>query len=415
MATSSMASPRTTTRSSAVTPAATDFQRDLDRLDREIAGLAGEGAGPVAPRHAAIRLVSLQYQRATLRGSWAELRLVGESLGGLLARLGPLPDVCLLQGTLDLTMHRLGAVRATLQRSPALAESWHGRALAADVLVQEGRLDDALRLYEAVVRESPTWENLARLAHVHAALGDSEMADRLYADAEEEITAKEMRAYAWVEVMRGELDLAGGAYDQAGAHYERAIAAYSGHWLVDAHMAELLAVLGQGDRTLARQAVALYEEVVTRTPRPELVQALGDAYGQIGRLDDARACHDRALAGYLDSAQRGEVHYLHHLAGFYAEVRQDGPEAVRWAEADFALRPSAHAEATLAWAEYRAGRLDDALRHIQHALATGANGTHVLRQSAAIHRACIDHVTVTEHASLADRIGPAVVNGHAHP
>jgi tetratricopeptide (TPR) repeat protein len=320
----------------------TDFQRDLDRLDREIAGLAAAGAGHVASRHDAIRLVSLQYRRATLLGSWDELRLVGESLGALVGRLGLLPDLCLLQGMLALTMHRLATVRAVLERSPALAGSWHGRALEADVLVQEGRHDDARRIYESVVQDAPAWENLARLAHVHAALGDAEHADRLYAEAEEELTAKEMRAYAWVEAMRGELDLAAGLFDQAGTHYERAGAAYSGWWLVDAHMAGLLAVLGQADRTLACQAVALYEDVVARVPRPELLQALGDAYALAGRADEARACHDRALAACLDSARRGEIHYLHHLA----ELDADGPEAVRWAkavrwaEADFALRPS---------------------------------------------------------------------------
>src|SRR5688572_2273484 len=92
----------------------TDFQRDLNRLDGEIARLSGEAtgesAGATVSRHDTLRLVSLQYRRATLLGSWNELRLVGGSLGALVGRLGPLPDLCLLQGLLDLTMHRLGEV-----------------------------------------------------------------------------------------------------------------------------------------------------------------------------------------------------------------------------------------------------------------------------------------------------------------
>src|SRR5262245_39871119 len=97
--------------------AATDFLRDLNRLDREIAGLAGAGLAGVglagagadraASQHDTIRLVSLQYRRATLLGSWDALRLVSASLDGLVGRLGALPDLCLLQGMLALTMHRL--------------------------------------------------------------------------------------------------------------------------------------------------------------------------------------------------------------------------------------------------------------------------------------------------------------------
>jgi len=239
---------------------------------------------------------------------------------------------------------------------------------------------------------------------------DRATADRLYADAADEITAKEMRAYAWVAVMRGELGLSAGDHDLARAHYERASAAYSGYWLVDAHTAELLAALGQTE-----QAIALYLDVTARAPRPELIQALGDAYASAGRSDEARGCHDSALAGYLDSARRGEVHYLHHLAGFYAEVRRDGREAVRWAEADFALRPSAFTEAALAWAEYRNGRMAEALRHMRHALASVASNAHVLRQSSAIHQACGDHATAGEHARLAAQINPSIAAGHAHP
>src|SRR5215212_878443 len=164
-------------------PATTDFERDLGRLDHEIERLSRGGPSAAYSRHEAIRLVSLQYRRASLLGSWPDLKLVGESLDALVTRLGPQPDLCLLQGTLGLTLHRLDAVRAALHCSPALAGSWHGRALEADALVQDGRYDDARRVYEAVLLEARTWESLARLAHVHGVTGDCGMADRLYVQA----------------------------------------------------------------------------------------------------------------------------------------------------------------------------------------------------------------------------------------
>src|SRR4051794_21406562 len=115
MATSTLAGAQTAT---------TDFQRDLGHLDDEIERLSGGGPGASPSRHEAIRLVSLQYQRASLLGSWAALGSVQESICALLAQIGPQPDLCLLQGMLHLTLHRFGAVRAALQRSPVVAGSW---------------------------------------------------------------------------------------------------------------------------------------------------------------------------------------------------------------------------------------------------------------------------------------------------
>ena len=111
-------------------------------------------------------------------------------------------------------------------------------------------------------------------------MGDLDDADRLYAQAGEEITAKEMRSFAWVELQRGLLALGRGRTGDAGAHYERANRAYSGYWLVNEYNAELLGASGRFD-----EAVALYEKVLARAPRPEIQQALGDLYVFMGKPD----------------------------------------------------------------------------------------------------------------------------------
>src|SRR5262249_53241974 len=153
-------------------------------------------------------------------------------------------------------------------------------------------------------------------------LGEDDAADRHFEEAEDELTAKEMRHYAWLELQRGLLDLSRGRHAAAREHYERAERAYSGHWMVAEHRAELLAACGE-----CEAALALYERVVAEVPRPELLQALGELCAHMGRAERAEACFEQALAAYLDSAARGEVHYLHHLADFYADVREDGVQA----------------------------------------------------------------------------------------
>src|SRR5262249_19889619 len=161
-------------------------------------------------------------------------------------------------------------------------------------------------------------------------------------------------------------------YENAMGHYREAGKAYSGYWLVDEQLAELLGAQRKFD-----EAIALYRRVIAHAPRPEVHQALGDLLLFMGKSDQAKAGHDRAEAAYLESAQRGEVHYYHHLAGFYADVRQNGAEAVKWARKDAELRPHFVTQEGLAWALYRNGEFATALDAMKTALSSGVKDAHI--------------------------------------
>ena len=83
---------------------------------------------------------------------------------------------------------------------------------------------------------------------------------------------------------------------------------------------------------------------------------LGNCMRLTSEPDAARYWRERRYAGYLQSAQRGEVHYYHHLADYYSDVAKDGTEAVSWARADLQLRENFSTQAALAWAHYRNAR-----------------------------------------------------------
>jgi tetratricopeptide (TPR) repeat protein len=192
-------------------------------------------------------------------------------------------------------------------------------------------------------------------------------------------------------------------------HYLRADRAYSGYWFVKEHIAELLGAQRRFD-----EAVALYEKVIERAPKPELCQALGDLYAYMGKPDRAKPWHDKALAAYLDSAQRGEVHYFHHLAGFYADVREDGAEAVKWARKDFALRQGPAAHDALAWALYRDGRFTEALEEMDRALAAGVKDAHLFFHAAMIRLAAGRSAEGTRFLKLAAETNPRFDAFHVH-
>ena len=284
--------------------------------------------------------------------------------------------------------------------------------VGGDLALQDGRLDDAARGYQRALRGGRRWDRLARLGHLRHAGGDDVAADALYAEAEEDVSSKEMRTFAWLEVQRGRLAFARGRFAEALARYDHAARAYSGYWLVEAARAEALAAQGE-----SVAALDLYTRLAERTGSPAIAQALGELYTFLDKPSEARRWIDRAVGAYRASVEHGEVHALHHLAALYTDVIPDAAEAVRWAEKDLALRPgfpAAHDQ--MAWACLRAGRLTDARREIARALAGAAADAHVLSHAAAIALAAGD---ADEGGRLFDRA--AAINPffrttfHAHP
>ncbi|MGH8507991.1 MAG: hypothetical protein ACREVH_04655 [Gammaproteobacteria bacterium] len=360
--------------------APTDYEIELAKIENDI--LSIKASAPSASAERALTLVYLLYLKATLTGRYDDFNAAETETRNTIRTLGSSDELYLVMANLNYTFHRLDETAHDLDRLSSLAASPRAQVLRTNIDLQQGKYVDAKRGYESVIQARRTWDNLARLAYLESKIGDPLAADRLYGEAQDEITAKEMRSYAWVEVQRGLLDSRQGRYEEAWAHYRRADRAYSGYWLIEDHMAELL-----GAQRKYGEAIARYESVVTRAPRPEFQQAIGDLYALMGQPEQARPWHDKALAAYLASARRGEVHYFHHLAWFYADVREDGAEAVKWARRDLDLRRNYATREALAWALYRAGRIPESLAEIKRSLSAGVKDAHLFFHAAMIYLA----------------------------
>ncbi len=386
-----------------------DFARELARVDEKIAA-AGEGAlRPPTDTERVTTWLDAGYRRALLTGDLVALERVEPLIDAGIALVPHPGDLWLLKARLAFHLHRLADVARILDAVAPARDSAEGQTLLADLDFQHGRVGEAAARYEAVIEKHRSWAALAGLAWLHVGRGDAARADRLYAEAADELTAKEMRSFAWLELQRGVLDLAHGRHAEADAHYARAASAYSGWWLVDEHRAEALAA--QGD---LEGAAALYETIVADVPRPELHQALGQLYALMELPGRARSQFVRARAGYLDSVRRGGVHYFHHLADFYAEAMIDGARAVEWARRDLALRENVSTRAALGWALLRAGRADEAAEWMERALASDARDAHLCAQAAAVFGASGDAAKAERLGALALEINPRLARFHVH-
>lgn len=308
--------------------AASDYGQELARIDQEIVD-AGPG-----------RLVYLLYTRASLTADFSDFTRAEQEIERALSV--PADELLLFRATLNIKLHRLAAAKGDLRRLTDLAGSSYVRLLGADIALQEGRYEEARRTYEELLAARRTWDHLARVAYLRWKTGHPAQADALYAEAQEDLTAKEMRSFAWIELQRGLLDLDLRRYEDALAHYRRAERAYSGYWLIEEHIAEVLDLLGRTD-----EAVGIYERIIERTRNPEYVSALAslvarrDSGAGAALYREADELFEERFARYPEAAMG---HYIEHLIG----RKQGSPALLGLAERNHELRPNAESKLLLA-------------------------------------------------------------------
>src|SRR5215472_3423521 len=285
----------------------------MRRIADDIAALLG-----ASDPESLTRRLYRRYQKAAIAGDLAELAEVIAAIDDSLTALANPGDLHLLKAHAAFKLHKLADVAAALRSVPSVYDSDEGRLIRADLDFQRGDYLAAENGYAEVLSHERSWGALARLAHLRGKMGDPACADGLYEEAQDQLTAKEMRAYAWLAVQRGFLHFVGGRHGKARTHYRGADTAYPGYWLVEEHIAELLGAEGRYD-----EAAGILERVVSTVDRPDLDQAIGELYELAGHRELARHWEGRALSAYLQSAERGEVHYYHHLVDYYSDVAEN--------------------------------------------------------------------------------------------
>ena len=385
------------------------YAAEMQRIDEDIAKTDGAASSTPTDPERITRHIYRLYQKASISGDLAGLTAIERVIDDAVRFLANPGDLYLLKAHAAFKLHKLPEVDAALLAVPSVYESDEGRLIQADLDFQHGRYQAAESGYVEVLRHERSWGALARLAHLRGKMGDATGADHLYQEAEGQLTAKEMRAYAWLEVQRGFLDFARGRDGEAQLHYRRADAAYPGYWLVDEHIAELLGAEGKYD-----EAVAMYQSILSNGRRPELEQAIGELCELAGRSGPAAYWKERALTAYLQSVRRGEVHYYHHLVDYYSNVAEDGAEAVKWADKDLQLRENFATQAALAWAFYRDRRFNEAVHWIDRALATGVVDAQIYSRAGEIYSAAGNEVEGRDLRERALNLNPALGRFHLH-
>ncbi len=340
----------------------TAYQTEIAEIENKIAALR-EDLEITPDRHKAAELVYRLYQRSSLSGSFSDFKAVDSAIDKTLNIYGPSQELLLFQANLDFKLHRLAEAKAVLGALPSASHP-QVAVLQADLAFQEGRYQEALAGYKQLIENNRSWDNLARLAYYKAKTGHPADADRLYEEAGEMVSVKEMRAFAWLELQRGLLDLDYRRYKEALAHYTLADRAYSGYWLIEEHLAEALYLTGETDA-----AIALYRKVIDKTQNPEFISALASIL-YASDPETANTLYQQADELFARRYQLYPNAALGHFIEYMLGREQPDQRLLSFARRNHEIRPNAKAKFLLVRSFQKMQRPTEARELMQEILKT---------------------------------------------
>ena len=280
-----------------------------------------------------------------------------------------------MQGSLYLSQHRFAEAAAVAEKCRALRpEDSVNYGVLGDAQLELGNYDQAFDAFDQMMQLRPGAASYARVAYARELQGNLRGAlqsMQLAADASEGADAE---AIAWYHVQVGELYLKLEKPVDAMREFSTASTAFPGHPFAVVGYAKALEALGK-----RAEARALLEDLVRKSPTPDVHARFGDLLQAEGRDKDAQRHY--ALA---EAAWRSDAPEPKNLARFLADRGEKLDEAVLIAEAAVKVRHDIFTEDALAWVYFKVGRIEEARRAIRLALRTGTRDRDILRHAEAI-------------------------------
>lgn len=328
-------------------PKPTDYEKELAGIQNRISEIQDNESNSYHGQDSITTLVYFLYLKASVTGNYTDYKAVEETINRSLKQYGPSQRLYLARAHLNLKLHRLEAAKTDLDVLLHSTDSAQIKAVETDIALQEGQYEEALQGYEAIIKEKRTWDNLARLAYIRSKTGDAEDADALYREAQDLLSAKEMRDYAWLELQRGILDLEHKRYKEALYHYQHANKVYSGYWLIEEHIAKVLDLLGDTDK-----AIVIYKKIIERTNNPEFISTLAKF---IARSDPTKAegLYRQAETRFEQQFDLYPEAVLGHFITYLLDKKAIDPNLLKYALLNHQLRPNAESKFLLARAYSR--------------------------------------------------------------
>jgi tetratricopeptide (TPR) repeat protein len=350
------------------------LERRLSTLEARVAGNPDDDRSAVALADALLRQARVTGDATLPHRAERVLHAAVADTDSYLARR--------MLGATYLAQHRFVEALAAGESSRALRpdDSWN-YGVIGDAALELGRYDEAFAAFDRMAALKPSAASYARVAYARELGGDLPAALAAMQMAAESTSPQDAEAVAWSHVQVGLLHLQRGAIDDASRSFDRALFAFPGH---------PYALNGRARVAVARNdlagAIAIYRDLYSRMPTPELAAHIGDILVATG--DAAAARTSWAEAERLE--REGWAHEAAQpaaLARLLAERSLQPEVAVSLALAASRERDDIFTNDALAWSLFRVGRFEEAWAASVRSRRTGTKDRRILYHAAAIAEA----------------------------
>lgn len=296
----------------------------------------------------------------------------------------------LVLGHVRHALHDFGAAERIARELVAARGMFLDHGLLGDVLLDEGRLDEARAAYQRMLDLKPCLQSYARAAQVRWLGGDLDGCRELLELAAHSGSQRDPESLAWVLTRRATLELE--ADDAGGA---MAFAAQALQLMPDYPAALVVrgrAELARGDAPAAASSLSA---AVAQSPLPGNLWVHAEALRAAGRADEA-------VGVERDLDRIGEQEDPRTLALWLASSGREPQRALRVAMAEFGRRQDCYTLDALALARLGAGDVGGADTAIRSALACGVRDARISLHAVAIALAVGDRRMATEQFEIAD-------------
>lgn len=232
-----------------------------------------------------------------------------------------------------------------------------------DAYVELGRYEEAGAAAQRLVDLRPGVAAFSRIAYIRELRGDSAGAIQAMAMAAD-VPLPGTEAHLWSLTQLGHLHFRQGDWQRAEQTYQTALSYRADYPFAQAGMARVRAARGE-----FAPAIDQYAALTERLPLPEFLLPLGELYTRTGQPEEAESVWALLRTIQTLNASAGMNTDL-EMALFEADFG-DPTTALAMAQAAYAQRPSVHAADALAWAHYRNGNFAEANDYAQKALRLG--------------------------------------------
>ena len=331
-----------------------------ERIDRDIAGLQKEvrdaktNSGPLLEK-----LGWTFVSKARLSYDPGYYKLAEEAASCLESKDPRSTDALLLRGHVLHNLHRFKEAEVLARKLVVEREVPYDYGLLGDVLMEQGKLQDAVQAYQKMIDLKPGLQSYSRGAHARWLKGDVRGAAQLMSLAAQAGSPLDADATAWAYTRLALYELQQGRRKQAQDACAHALSYQKEH--APALLAKGRMLLSEGKNA---QAVPILKRAATLNPLPEYQWLLADALRSVRQEKAARAVENQLV-------RHGAVTDPRTLALYLATRGQQPRMAVNLARQELKNRADVFTLDALAWTLLADGQVQESRLLMKRALAEG--------------------------------------------